>query len=179
MPALTNLDTSYMPATKVLSHETVDEIADEKHIKRLNTKTNGFAAGSSIINSGLFVQNVAQLKIILGKQRRCENFCGPEKLTEAECVDRIRNATQESSIFRDFDCNFTNMAMLKAFIITSIIMQVIYGLVVIIDVAIGEKALGASITSSDPKATSSKDHFSPEHEPCISYFNCEFFDRWL
>ena len=113
MPALTNLDTSYMPATKVLSHETVDEIADEKHIKRLNTKTNGFAAGSSIINSGLFVQNVAQLKIILGKQRRCRNFCGPEKLSEAECVDRIRNATQESSIFRDFDCNFTNMTMLK------------------------------------------------------------------
>ena len=115
MPALTILKSEYMsPANSGISPEkkTIDEIAEEKQLKRLNTKTNGFAAGSSIINSGLFVQNVTQLKIILGRKRRCVNFCEPGTLTARECDERIRNATQNSSILRDFDCDFTKMRML-------------------------------------------------------------------
>ena len=86
MPALTIPKSEYMsPANTGISPEskTIDEIAEEKQLKRLNTKTNGFAAGSSIINSGLFVQNVTQLKIILGRKRRCVNFCEPGTLTDS------------------------------------------------------------------------------------------------
>ena len=146
MPELTILKEEYMSPAKLSPEpQSIDEIAEEKQLKRLNTKTNGFAAGSSIINSGLFVQNVTQLKIILGRRRRCVNFCEPGTLTAVECDERIRNATQGSSIFRDFDCDFVRMKMItvrfiffgrkvrfQATIIVSIILQIIYGLVVII-----------------------------------------------
>ena len=87
--------------------------AQEKQLKRLNTKTNGFAAGSSIINSGLFVQNMTTLKIILNRKRRCEIFCAPLNVTEEECGVRVRYLDDNCAIFiDDLSCDFFLMRMI-------------------------------------------------------------------
>ena len=87
--------------------------AQEKQLKRLNTKSNGFAAGSSIINSGLFVQNMTTLKIIFNRKRRCEIFCAPLNVTEEECDVRVGYLDDNCAIFiDDLSCDFFFMRMI-------------------------------------------------------------------
>ena len=86
-------------------------VEKKKKLKRLNTKSSGLAAGTSVINSSLFVQNVAQLKKICDRERKCENFCAIP--SEIDCETRIRNATQNSLLQAELDCNFERMDFLK------------------------------------------------------------------
>ena len=86
-------------------------VEKKKKLKRLNTKSSGLAAGTSVINSSLFVQNVAQLKKICDRQRKCENFCaiGP---AEIDCETKLKNVTQNSLLPSELDCDFERMNFL-------------------------------------------------------------------
>jgi len=108
-----------MPRAESISPEiqVIDHVAEKKKkLKRLNTKSSGLAAGTSVINSSLFVQNVAQLKKICDRQRKCENFCASGEATEIDCETRIKNATQNSLFASDFDCDFDRMEFLTVLI---------------------------------------------------------------
>ena len=95
------------------SPEFKDRIVEKKKkLKRLNTKSSGLAAGTSVINSSLFVQNVAQLKKICDRERKCENFCETTP-SEIDCETIIKNATQNSLLPSELDCNFKRMSFLK------------------------------------------------------------------